>query len=101
MANLPSLKISFGKEQNSMIKASITSKQDLKNALKRVDELWGVAKPSSSDEDELESLVVAIEIYEEQLLNDDKTWDSYCNGKQAKDFPDRGSQPQQEREDFN
>ena len=79
---------------------SIRSKQDLENALKRVDELWGIAEPNTSDGDELDSLTVIIEAYESQLLKDDKSWESYFSQKPAKDFPVRGAQPQQERESF-
>lgn len=49
---------------------SIESKQDHENALKRVDELWDVAEPNTSEGDELESLTVIIEAYENSLLND-------------------------------
>ncbi|WP_448546990.1 hypothetical protein [Thalassotalea fusca] len=79
---------------------SIKSKQELENALKRVDELMGVAEKNTPEGEELESLTDIIEAYESQLLNDDKSWDSYFNAKPAKDFPSRGNQDQQEREDF-
>ncbi len=53
-----------------MIIKSIESKQDHENALKRVDELWDVAEPNTSEGDELESLTVLIEAYENSLLSD-------------------------------
>jgi len=53
-----------------MIIKSIESKQDHENALKRVDELWDVAEPNTSEGDELESLTVIIEDYENSLLSD-------------------------------
>ncbi len=53
-----------------MIIKSIESKQDNKNALKHADELWGVAEPNTSEGDELESLTVIIEAYENSLLSD-------------------------------
>jgi len=55
-----------------MIIKSIESKQDHENALKRVDELWDVAEPNTSEGDELESLTVIIEAYENSLLGDDE-----------------------------
>jgi len=55
-----------------MIIRSIESKKDHKNALKRVDELWDVAEPNTFEGDELESLTVIIEAYENSLLGDDE-----------------------------
>lgn len=43
---------------------SINSKQDLENALKRVDELWAVAEPNTPEGEELVILTQLIEDYE-------------------------------------
>lgn len=53
-----------------MIIISIESKQDHENALKRTDELWDVAEPNTSEGDELKSLTILIEAYENSLLSD-------------------------------
>jgi antitoxin component HigA of HigAB toxin-antitoxin module len=66
---------------------SIKSKQELENALKRVDELWQIAKPNTPEGDELESLVFIIQAYERQLLSDDKAWYKYFNSMSTKDLP--------------
>lgn len=55
-----------------MIIKSIESKQHHENAIKRVDELWDVAEPNTSEGDELESLTVIIKAYENSLLGDDE-----------------------------
>ncbi|WP_448211011.1 hypothetical protein [Colwellia sp. MEBiC06753] len=51
---------------------SIKSKQDLDNALKRVDELWSKAEPNTPQGDELESLTLMIEAYESSLISNDE-----------------------------
>lgn len=53
--------------QNSI---SIESKQKLESALKRVDELWERAELNTTMGDELGSLNIAIEAYENSFLSD-------------------------------
>lgn len=60
------------KVQNPMTIKSIKSKQDLENALKRVDELWDVAEPNTPEGNELKSLTLIIEAYENSLLSDNE-----------------------------
>ncbi|WP_139302635.1 hypothetical protein [Thalassotalea sp. PP2-459] len=43
---------------------SINSKQDLENALKRVDKLWDVAEPNTPEGEELVIITQLIEDYE-------------------------------------
>lgn len=54
-----------------MVIKSIESKQDLENALNRVNELWDIAKPNTSKGDELVALTSAIETYETNLMNNE------------------------------
>ena len=51
---------------------SIKSKQDLKNAFMRVDELLE-SEPNTPDGDELDALVTIIEAYELSLINDERS----------------------------
>ncbi len=48
---------------------SIKSKQDYEQALKRVDELWN-AELNTAEGDELSALVIIIETYEADLMNE-------------------------------
>lgn len=64
------IRLAYNKSRNLFYKGdlmvikSINSKQDLESALKRVDELWDVAKPNTSEGDELVTLEQLIEDYE-------------------------------------
>lgn len=55
-----------------MLIKSIESKQELENALKRINELRNIAEPNVSEVDELNALASSIEAHEADLINNEK-----------------------------